>query len=379
MSRAGSIRRADDGSWWFVVDTGPEGAPRRQVRRRGFRTKGAAQTALNDVLHDLQGGVFVEPSKLTVAEWLERWMDTQEVIGRSPTTLAGHRRDVRNHVLPAIGAARLQALTAPDVDRLYATMVGKGLAPGTVRKIHNLVRKALGDAERKGLVGRNVSRAADPPSIKAAKAGEMQVWSPEQLRAFQAATAGDENFALWWLAAMTGMRRGEVCGLLWRDVDLTAGTVVVRRQLTTVGYRVVEREVTKSGERRVVDLDEETVAVLRRWKATQAGWRLAVGPGWRDIGLVFTKVDGSAHHPELVARRFERLGVKANLPRLRFHDLRHTHASHWLAAGENIKALSERLGHADASITLKVYSHLMPGQGRKAAVAVAAFVLGAGT
>lgn len=375
MSRRGRVYR-DGGRWAFVVDTGPEGGPRKQMRRRGFETRKAATSALTKVAAGVDDGSFVEPSKLTVADWLDRWVATQEVVGRSPTTLAGYRRDIRNHVAPAIGAARLQQLAAADVDRLYATMTGKGLGAGTVRKVHGLVRKALGDAERKGLVARNVARAADPPSLKAARAGEMQVWTPEELRVFLAATADDEQAALWRLTAMTGMRRGEVCGVLWRDVDLDTGRVLVRRQLTTVSYEVVAREVTKSGERRTIELDPATVAVLRRWKATQAGWRLAVGPGWRDTGLVFTKVDGSAHHPELVARRFERLAVKAGVAPIRFHDLRHTHASHWLAAGQNIKALSERLGHADASITLKVYAHLMPGQGRDAALAVASFVEG---
>lgn len=375
MSRRGRVYR-DGERWAFIVDIGPDGGARKQMRRRGFETKKAATSALTKVVAGVDEGTFVEPSKLTVAEWFDRWVATQAVVGRSPTTLAGYERDIRNHVEPSIGGARLQALTAADVDRLYATMRAKGLGAGTIRKVHGLVGKALGDAERKGLVGRNVARAADPPSLKAAKAGEMRVWTPQELRAFLAATAGDDRAALWRLAAMTGMRRGEVCGLLWRDVDLDAGTVVVRRQLTTVGYEVVAREVTKSGERRTVDLDATTVTVLRRWKATQAGWRLAVGAGWRDNGLVFTTVDGSAHHPDLVARRFERLAIKAGVAPIRFHDLRHTHASHWLAAGQNIKALSERLGHADASITLKVYAHLMPGQGRDAALAVAAFVGG---
>jgi integrase len=377
VSRAGSVKKAGDGTWFFVVDTAPEGAKRRQVRRRGFRTKADAQAALTALLHGVAEGAFVEPSKLTVSEWLERWVATQAVVGKSPTTLAGYERDVRNHVDPAVGAARLQALTAADVDRLYATMAAKGLAAGTIKKIHGLVAKALGDAERKGLVGRNVARSADPPSTKAARAGEMRVWSPAELRTFLAVTAADEHFPVWRLTAMTGMRRGEVFGLLWRDVDLEAGTLLIRRQLTTVGYEVITREVPKSDSgRRTIDLDPETVAVLRRWKATQAGWRLAVGPGWRDTGLVFTGPDGSAHHPELVARRIAPLARKAGVPVIRFHDLRHTHASHWLAAGQNIKALSERLGHANAAITLRVYAHLMPGQGREAALAVAQFVGG---
>lgn len=376
MSRRGRVYR-DGERWAFVVDIAPAGAPRKQMLRRGFDTKKAATQALTRIVAGVDEGTFVEPSKLTVADWLDRWVAMQRVVGRSPTTLAGYERDIRNHVGPAIGDARLQTLTAADVDRLYATMAAKGLGAGTVRKIHALVRKALSDAERKGLVAKNVAKSADPPSPKAARPAEMKVWSPEQLRVFLTASAGDEHFPIWRLASMTGMRRGEVFGLLWRDVDLDAGTVLVRRQLTTVGYEVIVREVPKTDSgRRTVDLDAETVAALKRWKSLQLQWRLAVGPGWRDTGLVFTAVDGSALHPELVARRFDRLGVKAGLPRLRFHDLRHTHASHWLAAGQNIKALSERLGHADASITLRVYAHLMPGQGREAALAVAAFVEG---
>lgn len=392
MSRAGSIKQAADGSWFFVVDTAPEGAPRKQVRRRGFPRKKDAQAALNKVLSGLAEGTFVEPSRVTVAEWFEVWLAGLQVAGLEESTIDSYERNLANHVLPRIGCGRLQGLTAVDLDRLYAALLtdgrlprrrregtapepASGLSAKTVRYISTIVGKALADAERKGLVARNVNRAATAPSPKAARAPEMKFWTPAELHRFLAALADDELHPLLRLAGMSGLRRGELVGLLWRDVDLDAGRLLVRRQIGAVQHQPVVKEYPKSDHgRRWVDLDPTTVAALKAQKARQAEWHLALGAGWRDTGLVFTAVAGETLHPERLSETFDRRVARAGVPRIRFHDLRHTHCAHLIAADVNVKAVSRRMGHHSVAFTLDRYGHLLPDADTDAALAVSKLV-----
>jgi integrase len=247
----------------------------------------------------------------------------------------------------------------------------------TTRYVHSVIRKALADAVRKGLVIRNVAVLADPPSAKAARAPEMQFWTPPELSTFLRAVSEDELFALYRLASMTGLRRGEVCGLRWADVDLDGARVQVRHQLNMVSGRVVASERPKSDHgRRTVDLDAGTVAVLRRHRAVQLERRLAIGSGWRDSDLVFCGPAGAPLNPDAVSKAFHRRARACGVPAIRFHDLRHTHCAHLIAAGRNPREISQRLGHASVSFTLDRYGHLMPEAGAEAAAAVAKLVDG---
>lgn len=382
MSRSGSIKQAKDGSWFFVVDIAPSGGARKQVRRRGFRTKREAQAELTRSLHSLGDGTFVEPSRLTVQEWFETWLAGLRVVGLEDSTIDSYDRNLHNHVLPTIGAARLQSLTPVDLDRLYARLLSSGRRDGrgglsakTVRYISTMIGKALSDAEKKGLVARNVARAATAPSAKAARAPEMKFWTPVELSTFLAFVGDDELFALYRLAGMTGARRGEICGLRWDDVDLDAGRIAIRRQRISIRRQPVDKDYPKTNQgRRSIDLDPETVTALRSHRVRQAERRLALGLRGADPGIVFTDVWGQPFIPDRVSEGFDRRVHKSGLPRIRFHDLRHTHASHLLKAGVNIKIVSRRLGHASVSFTLDKYSHLMPDDDQQAALAVAALV-----
>lgn len=320
---------------------------------------------------------FVEPTRLTVGEYLAAWCETLVTLGRAPATISSYRWLLNKHVVPHIGGIKLQALQPGHLDPLYARLLAGGLSARTVRYAHTLIRKALADAVRKGLVLRNVADLADPPSARSARAPEMGWWTPAQLATFLAAMAADELVALWRLAGMTGMRRGELCGLLWEDVDLDAATVRVRRQLTVVDgeLRFAERPKSDHG-RRSIDLDAGTVAVLRRHRSAQAERRLAMGSGWRDEDLVFCGPAGEPINPESVTKMFDRRARGAGVPDIRLHDLRHTHAAHLIAAGRNPREISKRLGHASVAFTLDRYGHLMPEAGAEAAAAVARLVDG---
>lgn len=310
---------------------------------------------------------------------------------RKPATIASYRRNLRVHVVPRIGGIRLQALSPLHLDQMYADLLASGnkrtegetLSLRTVRYVHTILRKALSDATRKGLIVRNPSDAATPPSAKAARPPEMAFWTPAELHRFLRANEHDELFPMLRLVAMSGLRRGEACGLRWADVDLDRGGINVRQQLVIVAagdgrHDAVMQETTKSDAgRRRIDLDQETVAVLRAHRANQAQRRLLAGGAWIDSGLVFTRRTGGPLDPERVSSKFETRVRRFDGPRLRFHDLRHTHCAHLIGAGVNVKTISRRLGHASVSFTLDRYGHLMPEADGEAAAAVAALVDGA--
>jgi len=234
MSRRGAGPQKDQktGTWCFVVDLGPgPDGKRHQARRRGFKTKKKAQEELDRLRVRVHEGTFVELTRVTVSDYLETWLEGCVVTGLAPSTVSSYRRLLRSHVIAHLGGVRLQSLQPGQLDQLYARLLASGLSPRTVRYAHSVVRKGLSDAMKKGLVVRNVADAASPPSARSAQPPEMGFWSPAELDRFLVHVSGDALGPLFHLTAMTGLRRGEVCGLRWADVDLEDSRVTVRRQL----------------------------------------------------------------------------------------------------------------------------------------------------
>jgi len=300
----------------------------------GFATARDARDARDRARIRLTDGMWVEPSKLTVADYLtDRWLPAMETVGRRATTLRSYRMHVDKHIAPRIGRHRLQSMTGDQLNGLYAELLRNGradgsggLSPATVRRVHAVLNKALSDAVRWSLLVRNPAATADPPG-KSSGEPNHEVWTADQLAAFLQSVAMDRLHPLWRLLATTGMRRGEVVGLRWDDVDLAIGRVAVHRSIVAVGY-IPEPSTPKTARgRRSVALDPQTVADLRRWKARQARERLALGPAWIDTGLVFTRDDGAAWHPDRISKLFDAQVAKLDLKRIRLHDLRHTHAT----------------------------------------------------
>jgi integrase len=357
---------------------------RRQRTKGRFRTKRECQAALNEAISALRSGTLVQPSRRTVASFLVgEWLPAVRMAGVRDSTWASYRMNVEKHLVPGLGAIELQRLRPAQLNGFYRELLTKGrrnaaggLAPKTVYYIiHSILHRALRDAVRWGYVVRNVADVADPPK---AKTPEMRVWTPAQLRVFLDHVRGDRLYAAWLLAATTGMRRGEILGLRWSDVDLDAGRVAVRRPRILVDYQVQVSEPKTAKGRRSLALDPVTVAALRAHRARQAEDKLAVGGRYRDSELVFTGLDGTAVHPERFSDWFRQHVRAAGLPRIRLHDVRHSYATAALAAGVPAKVVSERLGHANIAITMDTYSHVLPGLDEQAAGQVARLILGAG-
>ena len=378
-------------SWAVVVDVGrdPETGRRRQKWHSGFKRKGDAERALANIVGRLDEGTYVSPSKLTLGVYLtERWLPTMRVRVR-PSTFDSYRRIVERRIVPSLGLVQLQHVSGDQLTAVYGDWLahgrcargkrdkqaGTGLSPRTVKLAHTVLRLALADAVRWGLLMRNPADQADPPKAERNRQA-MQTWTPEQLGQFLDSRRDDRLLALWRLIAMTGERRGEALGLRWPNVDLEAARISIRRTALEVGGKMIDGEPKTDKSRRNIALDTATVAVLDAHRKRQVTERLALGPAYQDNGLVFCREDGTPMHPDNVSKTFKRLAKAAGLPQIRLHDLRHSHATHCLEAGVHAKVVSERLGHSTVAMTLDVYSHAVPAMEEDAAAKVAALVLG---
>lgn len=366
----GHIRKRGS-TWAVVVDVGRDASgKRRQKWHSGFRTKREASEALTEILGQLSRGQYVAPSKLTVGGFLaDEWLPAIRASVR-PLTFDSYAGNVRNHVIPRLGSVPIQQLTPPMINSMYAEL-GQTLAPQTVRYIHAILRRAFADAVKWNRLARSPVDAADPPSPRNDGGRAMQTWSSAELARFLESVRDDRLFACWRFLAMTGCRRGEALGLRWRDLDLDNGRATIVQAV--VGNRRVS--VTKTNRsRRTIALDETSVAALRRHRQAQDEERPILRASYEDNDLVFCREDGSPIWPRSLTRSFARLAKAAGVPKIRLHDLRHTHATLALQAGVHPKVVQERLGHATISITLDVYSHAIPAMQEEAAVRVAGLV-----
>jgi len=384
--RRGSVRQAANGTWGFVVDMTEPGGVRRQTRRRGFPTRRAAQTALTQVLSSFADNAYVPPQRQTVAAFLtDTWLPAIEQTIK-PATFESYRRNVRLHAAErAVGRRKLQQLDPSDLNALFALLLAgdaehRALSPRSVAYVATILHRALRDAVRWQLLVRNPADSADPP--RPSTPPQMRTWTAVELRTFLNGVASDRLAGAWCLLATTGMRRGEVLGLRWSDVDLDDGRLSISRTLITTdvqrkGMPGMAWGTPKTGKgRRQVALDQPTIAALRLHRTRQLQERLALGAAYDDGDLVVCLGDGRPLHPKALSYYFGRWVLKLALPRIRLHDLRHTHATLALRAGVHPRVVQERLGHANVSITLDTYSHVDIEMQAAAAARVSALVTG---
>jgi integrase len=357
------------GTWAYQIDYVRDSSGRRkQITKGGFPTRAAAKAALQDLAAVLMSEV--DAHTVTVGQYLNEWLAGKHAL--KPKTVALYRDALDHYLIPQLGPVRLMELRAHHLDRFYASIAvgrrGRPLSPSSIRRIHAALRSALNTAVKRRLIPYNPALHIDlaPENPKRPKP-----WTGEQAQTFLRETSNDRLATLYRLMLVTGMRRGEAIGLRWEDVDLDGRCLFIVQQITEVrGKAVVGTPKTKRGTR-VVPLDAATADQLCHHRETQLLEKSAWGPAWNDQGLVFTREDGRHLRPEYVTRHFLKLARDAGLPPIRLHDLRHTNASLALAAGVELKVVSERLGHSTTTITADLYTHVHRAVGRAAADKIA--------
>jgi integrase len=319
--------------------TGPNGRPARKYLNA--RTAKDARAKLAGAQRALEDGRSIIGDKLTVGRYMGQWLEATRPKVRA-TTWHGYAAIVARHIDPAIGGIPLTRLTPVQVDAMLRELLDAGKAPRTVLQVRAILRRALGQAVRWGLVGRNVATLVDPPRVERF---EISPLTPEEARAFLLHVHGDRLEALYLAAIATGLRQGELFGLRWPDLDLKAGTLAVRHALQRLGgdVKLVEPKTTRS--RRTLRLPASEAVALREHRRRQLEERIAAGPAWEGEAwdLVFANTIGGPLDSRNVMQRFQRTLAAAGLRRLRFHDLRHSAATLLLLQGVPARVVMEVL------------------------------------
>lgn len=332
---------------------GPDGK-RRTV---SAKTKTECREKLRKAMGDADQGLLFDAAGLTLGQYLDKWLPTIKGTLRQ-RTWERYEQLVRVHIKPNLGKKKLKDLTRTHVKALYADRRER-VSARTVQYVHVTLHKALKDAVEDSLLPRNVSDGLKPAS---ARRHEIEPLTVEQARTLLDAAKGDRLHALYVLAVHYGLRKGELLGLKWADIDLAAGVMQVRRTMSDSREEGTIEESTKSGKGRRVELSRTAVEALRGRRKAQMEEQLAAGSKWQDNGLIFATAIGTPiTGTNLTNRHFDPLLRRAGLPKIRFHDLRHTCATIRFVKGQHPKRVQELLGHSSVAITLDIYSHLIPG------------------
>lgn len=334
-------------------------------RRKVFYGKTRKEVAdkLRVALHEQQQGTLVTAPKQTLEQFLISWLENTQRDSIRPRTYERYEELVRLHIVPALGRHELQKLSAQHLQALYRKKLDEGLSATTVNHFHNVLHKALDTAVKWNLVARNVCDLVSPPRRKRF---EVQALTLEQVQKLLAATEGHYMEALFKLALATGMRRGELMGLKWQDIDLVKGTLQVRRVLSRVpsklpGKGYVEAEPKTQKSRRSIVIASFALEALKQHRTRQLEAKLKAGAAWEDHDYVFCTSVGTYLNPTRdMLDQLKLLLKKAGLPDVRFHDLRHSAATLLLSVGVHPKVVQEMLGHSQISMTLDIYSHVLP-------------------
>ena len=329
-----------------------------RYRTEVFRgTRRGANRRLTELLWELDNGDYIEPSGMTTGEFLRRWLcDYAEVRVRRQTH-GVYRRFVELHIIPSVGHIPVEKLSSLDVQSVESGCLLRGLSPRTVLHCHEVFSQALKWGVRMGVVKRNVANVVDAPKPPRYEARTLR-W--DEIATLLSAAVSTPYYSIILIALLTGLRRSEVLGLMWRDVDFEKSIVSVNHSLVQM-VGSLDLGPPKSGRPRAVSLPAQAVGCLfDLWESRRDGLS---GPG----NMVFCRDDGSPIRPGTVSRFFGNLAARAGFKGFRFHDLRHTHATLMLGEGVHLKIVSERLGHAGIGITADLYSHVAPSLQQEAA------------
>jgi integrase len=424
------------GKWAFLVSTEPDvltGKRRRQYRG-DFETEEAAWTAAIKTKSEMEESRYIQPSHRTVGQFLTEWLASIEHAIK-PTTYANYVDNVNAYIVPVIGHRRLQEITVPVLNAFYRQLLesgrrkpdnntvmykywkarrhyrdgrgptpmqiskacgtsiyaateaasrfrrgrvpierARGLAPKSVKNVHRLLHRAFGDAVAWQYISMNPAEHASVPRVRGARRNRPQPWTLDELAAWLGVALTDRFAGMWVLAATTGMRRSELAGVGRDMLDLEHGTLIVEDTQVVVDGRVHDSDGKTEGSRRIISLDPFTVAALREHIGMLDRERSAFGSSYPDHGKLMVFEDGRRLHPDTITSRFNRLVDLARVRRIRLHDVRHTYATLARDLGVNGKIVTDRLGHANESVTQQIYTHASTGHDRPAAEMVAGLI-----
>jgi integrase len=373
----GHISKRGKRSWELKFDISPDPVTgKRRTRRHTVRgSRRDAEIKLAALVTENAKGNYVDTSKTTVAEFIDRWQRDWAASHVSAKTFERYAELLHNHVAAHIGTVHLQKLRPINLNDLYGRLLrGDGahrpLAPRTVGHVHRVLHRALGHANRWGLVQQNVAALVSPPRVAST---EIELLTPAQAQTVLRALEGRSVYPILVVALSTGMRRGELLALRWGDVDLEGAFLRVEQSLeqTKAGLRFKSPK-TRHG-RRSISLPPSAIAVLREHRKAQRELRLKIGAGKAPAdALVFATWEGKPRSPNSLTKEWREAIKASGLPQVTLHSLRHTHASHLIASGMDVLAISRRLGHGSPTITLGVYGHLFPNKDDRAADAIEA-------
>ncbi len=354
----GAIYRRADGLWCASVSLGYDDQGKRQRKTVYGETKQEVQEKLRELQNSTGSGTLCDAGQMTVSDYLWRWLENTHRPKVQPTTFHRNEQKVRLHLIPHLGRVKLAKLTALHIEQLYAGMERAGDSPQERQKAGKLLRTSLRHAVDVGLIPGNSALKVPLPRVPKP---EMLVYDAGQAARFLEAAGDDRLYALYVLALDSGMRQGELFALQWPDFDFNAGSVFVQRSLEEIQGRLRLKEVKTGKARRRIDLSRFTLDVLHEHRKRMLAEGHVGGP-------VFCDTRGGWLRKSNVHRSSFQLTLKrAALPRIRFHDLRHTCATLLLVAEVNVKVVSERLGHASIQLTLDTYSHVLPTMQKRAA------------
>ena len=377
------------GSWSYKIDLPAGPGARRQLAKGGFASKKAAEEALAAAVTAVGRGANLQPSKQSLEHFALEWLEAMRPT-LAPAAWGNYDKMLRFYVLPHLGTVPLSDITGHMLSTLYVRLLdsggraGRSLSPTTVRTVHRVLHKCLSDAVQSELLDVNPVQRARPPKRQLA---QTEVWTAEQAAAFLAHVRSDRLHVGWLLALVCGLRRGELAGLRWKDVDLERGTLSVTTQRTTdADARVVEKA-PKGTSRRTIDLGTGAVEALRRHRLAQKAEALELGlllmaeaGGYTrgyDRGYVLTREDGEPYHPQFLTEQFQRAAKQAGVPVIRLHDARHSCATLALSAGVHPKVVQQLLGHSSWSTTMDLYSHRVDRLQREASQRIEGMLLDA--
>lgn len=335
--------------WSFTVDVGvdPITGKRKQKTLGGFDSEKAAELACSQIIVDVSRGDYVD-SKETLRAFMEDFLVNHVKHNVAESTYTMSKVFANKHIYPYFGNIKIAKITAIHIQKFYSFKINEGLSAGHIANIGILLGKAFKAAHQWGLINKNVVSLVKKPSVRSDK---MQVWTQEQVNYFLKETSGTRFHVVYLLALTTGMRIGEILALDWPSIDFAGATISVNKTVVHTNKHIFVKEPKTASGRRLITIPQSVVSYLKKYK---------ISTPINEKGIIVPGIKGIYCYNSTVSQVFHKEAKRLNLPELRFHDLRHTHATLLLMMGENPKVVQERLGHAKISITLDTYSHVLP-------------------